>query len=72
MCSDSAPGLDWFGGRFYQSMRHVIGADVISAVRTFFIHGQFPSGMNASFVTLIPKIREALHIEDFRPIVLGF
>ena len=71
MCPDSAPGPDGFGGCFYQSCWHIIGVDVISAVRTFFFHGHFPLGMNASFVTRIPKVREALRIEDFRPIVLG-
>ena len=71
MSPDSAPGPDGFNGKFYQSMWHIVGPDVISAIRTFFIHGHFPAGLNASFVTLIPKFKDAIRIEDFRPIVLG-
>lgn len=71
MSPDSAPGPDGFGGRFYQDMWHIVGVDVTSAIRSFFFHGDFPSGINASFVTLIPKLRDATRIEDFRPIVLG-
>lgn len=71
MNPDSAPGPDGFGGKFYQRMWHIVGEDVANAVRSFFIHGEFPSGFNASFVTLIPKLKDATRIEDFRPIVLG-
>lgn len=71
MSPDSAPGPDGFGGRFYQSMWHIIGPETCAAIRAFFVHGSFPSGLNSSFVTLIPKVQDAVRIEDYRPIVLG-
>ncbi|GKB90180.1 RNA-directed DNA polymerase, eukaryota, partial [Tanacetum coccineum] len=44
--------------------------DVIEAVNTFFINGNFPKGINSSFITLIPKNQEAKTTKDFRPITL--
>ncbi|GKC76255.1 RNA-directed DNA polymerase, eukaryota, reverse transcriptase zinc-binding domain protein [Tanacetum coccineum] len=48
----------------------VIESDVVDAVTSFFHHGQFPKGNNSSFITLIPKTRDANMVKDFRPISL--
>ena len=36
----------------------------------FHRHSMFERSMNASFLTLIPKKRNAVNIKDFRPISL--
>lgn len=71
MSPNSAPGPDGFSGQFFHSSWEIIGQDTIDAVTSFFIHGSFPDGLNASFVVLIPKSGHANKVEDYRPIVLG-
>lgn len=71
MSPNSTPGPDGFSGQFFHSTWEIIGQDIIDAVTSFFIHGSFPDGLNASFVVLIPKTSHASKVEDYRPIVLG-
>nr|GEV90309.1 RNA-directed DNA polymerase, eukaryota [Tanacetum cinerariifolium] len=47
-----------------------IKRDVVAAVSEFFSSSKFPSGCNASFITLIPKTQDAKLVKDFRPISL--
>ncbi|GJY63088.1 putative RNA-directed DNA polymerase, eukaryota, reverse transcriptase zinc-binding domain protein [Tanacetum coccineum] len=44
--------------------------DVRNAVRCVFDSFAMPRGVNSSFITLIPKISNPIHIKDFRPISL--
>ena len=67
---DSAPEPDGFSGHFYHRFWDIIHNDVQNAVIWFFTRGRLPKGLNASFVTLIPKMVDAKKVEDFRPIVL--
>ena len=39
-------------------------------VKHFEIEGEIPRGCNSSFITLISKIKDPLHIKDYRPISL--
>ncbi|GKE09575.1 RNA-directed DNA polymerase, eukaryota, reverse transcriptase zinc-binding domain protein [Tanacetum coccineum] len=41
-----------------------------AAVRDFFDHFVMPKGANSSFITLIPKVANPIHIKDFHPISL--
>lgn len=66
----SAPGLDGFGGLFFQTSWDIICHDVINVVGFFFATTFVPAGLNSNVVTLIPKFMGASKIEDFRPIVL--
>nr|GEW64351.1 RNA-directed DNA polymerase, eukaryota [Tanacetum cinerariifolium] len=50
--------------------RSLIDQDVVAAVSEFFSSSKFPSGCNASFITLIPKTHDAKLVKDFRPISL--
>ncbi|KAK6150686.1 hypothetical protein DH2020_015618 [Rehmannia glutinosa] len=68
---DSAPGPDGFSGRFYQHFWDIVSDEVLAAVRYFFVTASFPSGLNTSFMALIPKTKEANAVEDFRPIVMS-
>ncbi|KAK1549712.1 hypothetical protein Q3G72_006607 [Acer saccharum] len=71
MDAASAPGPDGFSGRFYQRCWDVIGSDVVLAVQDFFITGVIFPGLNSSFIVLLPKLRESISVDQFRPIVLS-
>jgi len=44
--------------------------DIFKAVRLFQVTGRIPKGCNASFITLVPKVKDPLKIEQYRPIAL--
>ncbi|KAK6163792.1 hypothetical protein DH2020_000656 [Rehmannia glutinosa] len=67
----SSPGPDGFNGTFYRHLWDVISAEVTAAVRFFFNNSSLPLGLNASFMALIPKTKDANIIENFRPIVMS-
>nr|GEY79406.1 RNA-directed DNA polymerase, eukaryota [Tanacetum cinerariifolium] len=65
---------DHFANRFKHPQQRDTGDSSVlgfcSAVAQFFDTGQFPSGCNASFIALIPKVADAKVVNDFRPISL--
>lgn len=67
---DKAPGPDGFTFKLFKKHWDVIGGDVISYVKEFEASGVIPKGCNSSFITLIPKSRDPLTLNDFRPISL--
>ena len=71
MDAASAPGLDGFSSRFYKNCWDVVGSDVVLAVQDFFITGVIFLGLNSSFIILLPKLRESISVDQFRPIVLS-
>jgi len=46
----------------------IIGEDFCKTILSFFETGNLPSTLNMTWVTLIPKKKEAVDIKDFRPI----
>lgn len=71
MDPSSAPGPDGFSGVFYHSAWDIIGSDVVAAISYFFQTGHLPNGLNSSLVVLIPKMKGASVVDQFRPIVLS-
>ncbi|KAI9187216.1 hypothetical protein LWI28_025626 [Acer negundo] len=65
-----APRLDGFSSSFYQRCWDVISSDVVLAVQDFFITGVIFPGLNSSFIVLLPKLRDSISVDQFRPIVL--
>ncbi|GKA15089.1 putative RNA-directed DNA polymerase, eukaryota, reverse transcriptase zinc-binding domain protein [Tanacetum coccineum] len=55
---------------FLKSYWELLKEDVRNAVRCVFDSFVMPQGVNSSFITLIPKISNPIHIKDFRPISL--
>lgn len=41
---------------------------MVEFVTHFYSHSSIPMGCNASFCTLIPKVRDPKNVKDFRPI----
>jgi hypothetical protein len=69
--SDRAPGPDGFTGRFYKACWQVIKADLMAAIITLQQGDARGLGLlNAAYLTLIPKKKDALAANDFRPISL--
>ncbi|KAK4382268.1 hypothetical protein Sango_2888600 [Sesamum angolense] len=54
---DSAPGLDGFSSCFFKATWAVVGEDVCHAVMEFFNHGRLLKQLNATLITLIPKVQ---------------
>ena len=67
----SAPGPNGFTGIFFKLFWDVIKFDVCSAVCSFFYSGIITLEMNSSIMILLPKVYDAISIEQFRPIVLS-
>ncbi|XP_074304372.1 uncharacterized protein LOC141639082 [Silene latifolia] len=65
-----APGPDGMNGLFYQTYWHVVGPLVVKTVLNVLRGGAFPTGMNHTFIVLIPKKKEPDKMSDFRPISL--
>nr|GFC14257.1 cysteine-rich receptor-like protein kinase [Tanacetum cinerariifolium] len=68
--SDKSPGPDGFTFEFFKKFWTIVGGDVTNAIKEIFISSSFPKGCNSSFIALIPKVMDAKHLKDFRPISL--
>lgn len=68
---DSAPGPDGFGASFYQNYWEIVKNDVINAVLEFFTKDWLLPNFNSNTIVLIPKVSEALTVNQYRPIALA-
>ncbi|GKV03082.1 hypothetical protein SLEP1_g15450 [Rubroshorea leprosula] len=67
---DKAPGPDGFNFTFFRKMWNEIKGDIVGFVQEFHKKGKLVKGLNVSFLTLIPKVKNPQRIEEFRPISL--
>lgn len=65
-----APGPDGFSACFFQSNWGLMGKDIVSEIREFFLSGQMPRTINETHLRLIPKILSPMKVADYRPIAL--
>jgi hypothetical protein len=65
-----APGPDGFPALFYQTHWDFFGKEICNAVRSFICGGEVPEGFCDSVIVLIPKVTNAKHLKNFRPISL--
>ncbi|XP_043700069.1 uncharacterized protein LOC122650742 [Telopea speciosissima] len=68
---DSLPCPDSFHGAFFRRCWGVVGSDVGRAVVNFFRQGIMLKGINNCFISLIPKMENAISLDRFRPICIG-
>ncbi|GKD89294.1 RNA-directed DNA polymerase, eukaryota [Tanacetum coccineum] len=68
--SDKTPGRDGFSFAFVKRYWELLKSDIHEFVTTFFNTGSMPLGSNSSCITLIPKVSNPIHINDFRPLSL--
>ncbi|GJS50114.1 RNA-directed DNA polymerase, eukaryota, reverse transcriptase zinc-binding domain protein [Tanacetum coccineum] len=63
-----ALGPNGFTARFYKSAWSIIGSDVCKAILEFFHSGKLLGEVNATLISLVPKIQTPNKVSDFRPI----
>ncbi|GJS50125.1 hypothetical protein Tco_0600246 [Tanacetum coccineum] len=63
-----APGPDGYTSRFYKSAWSIVGTEVSQAVREFFLTGKLLGEVNATLISLVPKIPTPNKVSNFRPI----
>eukprot|EP00253_Pinus_taeda_P024627 PITA_24627 len=70
MKKGKAPGPDGFTAEFYQVGWHFLGQEVLEAVEESRLKQRMWSGINSTFLTLIPKNNSFEEAQGFRPIAL--
>ncbi|XP_074293226.1 uncharacterized protein LOC141620191 [Silene latifolia] len=63
-----APGLDGYSSQFFKDAWPIIGTEVCNAIQYFFIIGNLLKQVNATIVSLIPKVEHPTTVLEFRPI----
>lgn len=66
--NDKSPGLDGYGSKFYKETWNTVGAEIVVAVKDFFRTGKMLDNLNATSITLIPKVDCPKTVMDYRPI----
>ena len=71
LCDGSkSPGPDGFNLNFVKESWEVFKEVIVEVMVIFHKSGCIPKGCNASFVALIPKVRDPVKLEQYRPISL--
>jgi hypothetical protein len=70
MKRNTAPGPDHIPIEFYQTCWEIIKEEVMDLVNEFWVHELDIDRLNYGVITLIPKTKEAVKIQQYRPICL--
>ena len=65
-----APGPDGMTPNFFQKFWHILKADIIQAIKSFFHSSYMLNAVNHTIISLIPKVENPTEIKQFRPISL--
>lgn len=65
-----APGVDGFPACFYQHQWDLCAPDIYTMVCEAFQKSSFPMELNATLITLVPKVENPHSMVQFRPISL--
>ena len=65
-----SPGPDDFNFNFIKKSWSSLKSDFVAALECFHETGVIPKGCNASFIALVPKVRDHCNLHQFRPISL--
>lgn len=68
--SDRAPGPDGINFKLLKARWDTVKDDFYHFVKHFEKFGKLEAGCNASFITLVPKVKNPIGLKDFRPISL--
>ena len=68
--NDKSSGPDGFNFRFIKHFWKELKPEVLRFIAEFHVNASFPKGLNSSFISLIPKIKDPQSFNDFRPISL--
>ena len=67
---DSAPGPNGFGVAFFKNFWHIIKGDLMKMFRDFHGGNLDIQRLNYGVISLVPKIKDATSIKQYRPICL--
>lgn len=70
MHPDKSPGPDGMTPAFFQKHWAVLGSDIVSMVKEFFVQGRMRNNLNETNVVLIPKKKSPTKMGELRPISL--
>ena len=70
MDKDKALGRDGFSMAFFQDCWVVIKEDIMAVFSDIYARGKFEKSLNATFISLIPKVLGASELKEFQPISL--
>ena len=65
-----APGPNGMSPVFFQNYWDIVGSKVINCVLNSLNSGVMPSGVNETYICLIPKVKSSQKITEYRPISL--
>jgi len=65
-----SPGPDGFNFNFIKKSWNYLKADFVAALEDFHQTGYIPKGCNASFIALLPKVRDPCKLDQLKPILL--
>ncbi|KAL0411318.1 UNVERIFIED_CONTAM: hypothetical protein Slati_3721500 [Sesamum latifolium] len=65
---EKAPRPDGFSAGFYKAAWSIIGNDITANVQEFLFTGKLLKQVNATLLTLIPKVSTPTSVTDYRPI----
>ncbi|XP_019442380.1 PREDICTED: uncharacterized protein LOC109347110 [Lupinus angustifolius] len=69
--ADGAPGPDGFCGSLYQTYWEIVKEEVCKSMIQFFRDSWLLPNMNANNIVLIPKVKGADKIEEYRPVAIA-
>ncbi|GKB41421.1 RNA-directed DNA polymerase, eukaryota, reverse transcriptase zinc-binding domain protein, partial [Tanacetum coccineum] len=66
--NDKALGIDGYTSYFFKNAWSIVGVDICEAVKEFFQTRKLLEDVNATLISLIPKMNTPNKVSDFRPI----
>lgn len=66
----TTPGPDGYTVDFFALNREIVGADLLKAIQSCFLTSQLYFPLNATVLTLAPKVTTSITMKDFRSICL--
>ncbi|CAN1851931.1 Transposon TX1 uncharacterized 149 kDa protein [Linum perenne] len=66
--SDKSPGPDGYTAQFVKNSWGIVGPDINVVLKEFFHDGILPFQVNATILALVPKVKNADEMKNFRPI----
>lgn len=65
---DKSPDPDGFNGAFFKSFWDIIGMDLVRVIQLFFKGDILLRKVNTTFITRVPKVKDANNLNQYRPI----
>ncbi|GJX79330.1 hypothetical protein Tco_0327479 [Tanacetum coccineum] len=66
---NKAQGPDGFFAKFFKKAWHIVSKDVCRAVKEFFSNGQLIGELNATIISLVPKIESPFKVSNLDPLL---